>query len=45
MSEFLALIEWFDRVLGLVAAAAFGAMVVLVSIAVGWIDVKRKREE
>lgn len=44
MAEFLALIEWFDKVLGLIAAAAFGAMLVLVSIVLGWLEVQRKRE-
>lgn len=44
MSEFLILIEWFDKVLGLIAAAALGAMLVLVLIALGVLDVERKRE-
>jgi len=45
VSEFLALIQWFHEVLAFVAAAAFGALVVLVLIVVGWLDVQRKREE
>ncbi len=45
MSEFLALIEWFTWMLSLIAAASFGFLVALVSIAVGWINVERKREE
>ncbi len=43
MSDFLALIEWFTWVLSMIAAFAFGAMVILVSIAVGWLDVQRKK--
>ena len=45
MTEFLALIEWFYSMLGFVAATAFGAMIVLVLVALGVIDVERKREE
>ena len=45
MSQFLAMIQWFHEVLAFVAAAAFGAMLVLVLIAFGVIDVQRKREE
>lgn len=45
MSDFLALIEWFDRILGLIAAAAFGAMVVVVAIVTGHLKVERKGEE
>ena len=44
VSQFLALIQWFHEVLGFVAAAAFVAMVVLVLLAFGVIDVQRKRE-
>ena len=44
VSQFLALIQWFHEVLAFVAAAAFGAMVVMVLIVVGWLKVERKRE-
>ncbi len=44
MSEFLALIEWFDSVLGLIAAYALGVMTVLVAIVTGYLKVERKRE-
>ena len=44
MSEFLALIEWFDHVLGLIAAAAFGFLVALVLVALGWIEIREYRE-
>ena len=44
MSQFLALIQWFHEVLGFVAAAAFGAMVVMVLIALGVLNIERKRE-
>ena len=41
MSQFLALIQWFHEVLAFVAAAAFGAMAVLILIGVGVINVER----
>ena len=45
MSLFLALIDWFHEALKFVASAAFGAMVVLISVAMEWLDIQRKREE
>ncbi len=44
MTEFLALIQWFHEVLALVAAAAFGAMMVLVLIAFGVLHIERRKE-
>ena len=44
MPEFLALIEWFAWVLSMIAAAAFGFMMALVAIAIGWIEIREKRE-
>ncbi len=40
----LALIEWFAWMLSMVAAAAFGFMMALVAIAIGWIEIREKRE-
>ena len=42
MAEFLVLIQWFHEVMKLVAAAAFGAMVILFLIALGILNVERK---
>ena len=44
MTQFLVLIEWLNEILKLIAAAAFGALVVLVLIGFGVLDVERKRE-
>ncbi len=45
MSEFLALIEWFYHMLGFIACASFGAIVVLILIAFGVLNIERKKEE
>ena len=44
VTQFLVLIEWLNEILKLIAAAAFGALVVLVLIGFGVLDVERKRE-
>ena len=45
MAVFLALVEWFYEVMKFTAAAAFGAMVILILIAFGVLNIERKREE
>ncbi len=45
MNLFLALIQWFYEMLKFTAAAAFGAMIVLILIAFGVLNIERKKEE